>query len=206
MRKLQIDLLYSKLLDFVERCGPVVQLLDSLYIRCGFCCTACCTTNPQLIEQVEFGLNIRQTRFVTTCVHRSTGIELYTQPESACKYCENHHRSGAVAVLFVARWTRNDFAEKAEMYEIVTCENCSECPSYNPSGMIQRNDTVSRGVILCELSFLWSQFCSREDGDFELELIATVFLANFAQINSLGYCALAVKIIRTILTNDIYKS
>jgi len=25
-------------------------------ICCGFYCTACCTTNPQLIEQVEFGL------------------------------------------------------------------------------------------------------------------------------------------------------
>jgi len=39
-------------------CGLVVQLSIScsIYVEKWFCCTACCTANPQLIEQVEFGV------------------------------------------------------------------------------------------------------------------------------------------------------
>jgi len=32
----------------------------------GFCCTACCTTNPQLIGQVEFG--VQQLLYCTVCL------------------------------------------------------------------------------------------------------------------------------------------
>ena len=49
---------YNKLYDFVECYRLVVQLSISLLV--GFlriCCAACCTTNPQLIEQVGVGLN-----------------------------------------------------------------------------------------------------------------------------------------------------
>ena len=36
--RLVVDLLYSKLYDFVECCGLVVQLFKLLKICCGFCC------------------------------------------------------------------------------------------------------------------------------------------------------------------------